>query len=115
MRIREVIRTFNGYPSALSFGDDVFEAYVADGYLRHNPRTELGAHLKQQLGDLVTAVTSRAGVRLGVDCGDGAAVSLIEDLYCVGFRAFSIPLPASAGTRLALGQFAARSDEHEHE
>ena len=113
--IREVIRTFNGYPSALSFGDDVFEAYVTDGYLRHNPRTELGTHLKQQLGDLVAAVTSRAGVRLGVDCGDGAAVSLIEDLYRVGFRAFSIPLPASAGTRLALGQFTARSDDYEHE
>jgi pyruvate,orthophosphate dikinase len=113
--IREVIRTFNGYPSALSFGDDVFEAYVADGYLRHNPRTELGAHLRQQLGDLVAAVTARAGVRLGVDCGDGAAISLIEDLYRVGFRAFSIPIPASAGMRLALGQFAARSDDHDHE
>ena len=113
--IREVIRTFNGYPSALSFGDDVFEAYVADGYLRHNPRTELGAHLKQQLGGLVAAVTARAGVRLGVDCGEGAAISLIEDLYRVGFRAFSIPLAASAGTRLALGQFAARSDDHEHQ
>ena len=113
--IREVIRTFNGYPSALSFGDDVFEAYVADGYLRHNPRTELGAHLEQQLGDLVAAVTARAAVRLGVDCGEGAAISLIEDLYRVGFRAFSIPLVASAGTRLALGQFAARSDDHEHQ
>ena len=88
---------------------------MADGYLRHNPRTELGTHLKQQLGDLVAAVAARAGVRLGVDCGDGAAISLIEDLYRVGFRAFSIPLPASAGTRLALGQLSARSDRHEHE
>ena len=113
--IREVIRTFNGYPSALSFGDDVFEAYVADGYPQHNPRTELGAHLTRQLGELVAAVGATAGVRVGVDCADGAAVALIEDLYRVGFRAFSIPLAASAGMRLALGQFAARSDDHEHE
>ena len=54
-------------------------------------------------------------MRLGVDCGDGAAISLIEDVYRVGYRAFSIPLPASAGARLALGQFAARCDDHEHE
>jgi pyruvate, orthophosphate dikinase len=107
--IREVIRTFYGYPSALSFGDDVFEAYVSDGYLRHNPRTELSAQLKQQLSELVAVVSAKAGVRLGVDCGDAAAVSLVEDLYRVGFRTFSIPIPASAGTRLALGQCAARS------
>ena len=109
--IREVIRTFYGYPSALSFGDDVFEAYVADGYLSHNPRTHLGAQLQRHLIELVADVGERPNVRLGVDCGDAAAVSLIEDLYRVGFRSFSIPIPASAGMRLALGQFAARSDE----
>jgi pyruvate,orthophosphate dikinase len=109
--MREVIRTFYGYPSALSFGDDVFEAYVADGYLRHNPRTRLSAQLQQHLSELVAAVGTRPNVRLGVDCGDAAAVTLIEDLYRVGFRSFAIPIPASAGMRLALGQCAARSDE----
>jgi pyruvate,orthophosphate dikinase len=105
--IREVIRTFNGYPSALSFGDDVFEAYVSDGYIRYNPRTEIGPALKRQIEELVAAVASAgAGVRLGVDCGDGAALSLIEDLYRSGFRAFSVPASASGGLRLALGQLA---------
>jgi len=104
--VREVIRTFNGYPSALSFGDDVFEAYVGDGYLAHNPRTQLGPTLQGQLGQVVGAVGSTPSARLGVDCGDGAAITLIEDLYRAGFRAFSIPAPASAGMRLALGQFA---------
>ena len=85
--------------------------YVADGYLLHNPCTHLSAQLKQQLSDLVASVGARPNVRLGVDCGDAAAVSLIEDLYRMGFRSFSIPIPASAGMRLALGQFAARSDE----
>lgn len=109
--IRELVRTFYGYPSALSFGDDVFEAYVADGYLRHNPRTHLSGPLKQLLTELVSSLSTKTSARLGVDCGDAAAGSLIEDLYRVGFRTFSIPIPASAGMRLALGQFAARSDE----
>ena len=108
--IREVIRTFYGYPSALSFGDDVFESYVADGYLRHNPRTGVGPHLREHLGRLVEAAASNSVPRLGVDCGDGAAVSLVEDLYRVGFRTFSVPMAARAGTRLAIGQLASRND-----
>jgi pyruvate,orthophosphate dikinase len=111
--IREIIRTFNGYPSALSFGDDVFEAYVADGYLKHNPRTQLGAPLKRMLEQLVDAVaaSSQSSARLGVDCGSGAAVSLVEDLYSAGFRTFSIPSPAGPSLRLAIGQFAATKEQ----
>ncbi|MGE5117780.1 MAG: pyruvate, phosphate dikinase [Betaproteobacteria bacterium] len=106
--IREIIRTFNGYPSALSFGDDVFETYVADGYLKHNPRTELSDPLRRELEQLVSGVAgAKTTARLGVDCGDGAALSLIEDLYRTGFRAFSVPVTASAGLRLALGHLAA--------
>lgn len=105
--IREILRTFYGYPSALSFGDDVFEGYIADGYLSQNPRTKLSAPLEKILTDLVQRVSAASpGVRLGVECGDGTAVSLIEDLYRVGFRIFSVPQTASAGARLALGQLA---------
>ena len=111
--IREVIRTFYGFPSALSFGDDVFEGYVADGYLRLNPRTGLGPHLRGVLGALVAAARSNPGLRLGVDCGDGTAQSLLEDLYQVGLRTFSVPAPATAGMRLALGQLAVRNHHHE--
>lgn len=111
--IREVIRTFYGYPSALSFGDDVFEGYVADGYLRINPRTGLGRHLSRLLGDLVAAVGLHPGARLGVDCGDGTAHSLLEDLYHAGLRTFSVPAGATAGMRLALGHLATRSQHHE--
>lgn len=111
--IREVIRTFYGFPSALSFGDDVFEGYVADGYLRLNPRTGLGPHLRDVLGALVAAARLNPGLRLGVDCGDGTAQSLLEDLYQVGLRTFSVPAPATAGMRLALGQLAVRDHHHE--
>jgi pyruvate, orthophosphate dikinase len=111
--IREVIRTFYGFPSALSFGDEVFEGYVADGYLRLNPRTGLGPHLRDALGALVTAAKLNSNVRLGVDCGEATAQSLIEDLYQVGLRSFSVSAPATAGMRLALGQLAVRNHIHE--
>jgi pyruvate, orthophosphate dikinase len=108
--IREVIRTFYGYPSALSFGDDVFESYVGDGYLRHNPRTTLGAQLREAIGAAVATARAGGAARLGVECGDGAALSLVEDLYATGVRMFSVPAASMAGVRLALGQMAVKSD-----
>ena len=108
--VREIIRTFYGYPSALSFGDDVFESYVNDGYLSHNPRTALGPNLGQALRRMVqqTAATTRLlpKLRLGAECGDGAALSLVEDLYRAGLRSFSVPTAGLAAVRLALGQLA---------
>jgi pyruvate, orthophosphate dikinase len=106
--LREIIRTYYGYPSALSFGDDVFESYVADGYLTHNPRTALGSGLGALFHGLATAAARLPGVRLGVECGDGAALSLVEDLYRSGVRAFSLPTAALPSARLALGQLAAK-------
>ena len=105
--VREILRTFYGYPSALSFGDDVFEGYIADGYLSQNPRTRLSRRLQALLQDMLAQVAQAApGVRVGVECGEGTAVSLIEDLYRAGFRVFSVPSAACAGARLALGQLA---------
>lgn len=105
--IREVIRTSYGFASALSFGDDVFENYVADGYLNQNPRTALGTYLRNAFRSLVEEVGPiTGGLRIGVECGDGTALSLIEDLYRAGLRTFSVPAPATAGMRLGLGQLA---------
>jgi pyruvate,orthophosphate dikinase len=106
--LREIIRTYYGYPSALSFGDDVFESYVADGYLTHNPRTALGRPLGALFQGLAAAATRLPAVRLGVECGDGAALSLAEDLYRNGVRTFSLPTAALPSARLALGQLAAK-------
>ncbi|MBB3180966.1 pyruvate, phosphate dikinase [Variovorax sp. Sphag1AA] len=103
--IREIIRTFHGYPSALSFGDEVFEDYLADGYLGYNPRTRLGPELR---GVLQRLAQSPNAAQVGVECGDGTALSLIEDLYALGLRIFSLPVGAIAGARLGLGQFAAK-------
>jgi pyruvate, orthophosphate dikinase len=106
-----VIRTFYGYASALSFGDDVFERYVADGYLRHNPRTALGPQLRTAIGNMVQQAQGRTAARIGVECGDGAAVALVEDLYNTGMRLFSVPAAAMAGVRLALGQWAVKASK----
>ncbi len=107
--IRELIRTWYGYPSALSFGDEVFEDYLADGYLGYNPRSTLGPQLGQSLRELAASVTAIGGIRLGIECGDGTSMSLLEDLYRTGLRTFSAPAPTTAGLRLGLGQLAARS------
>jgi pyruvate,orthophosphate dikinase len=109
--IREVIRTAYGFPSALSFGDDVFEGYVADGHMSLNPRTALGPYLREALRSMMAGVRPAAGARLGVECGDGTALSLIEDLYREGLRHFSVPAPAMPASRLALGQLAAKEQQ----
>lgn len=102
--LREIIRTYYGYPSALSFADDVFETYVADGYLAHNPRTALGSKLAELFAGVAAVAAHRPEVRIGVECGDGAALSLVEDLYRSGVRLFSLPTTALPSARLALGQ-----------
>lgn len=102
--LREVIRTFYGYPSALSFGDDVFEVYAAEGHMPHNPRTKLGTHLGALIRDAVARARESANPRLGMECGEGVALSLFEDLYDAGVRTFSVPAAALPSVRLALGR-----------
>lgn len=112
MDVREVIRSFHGYPSALSFGDEVFEDYVADGLLPRNPRTRLGPELKAAMQRLAQC---QSAAQVGVECADGTALTLIEDLYALGLRSFSLPVGAIAGVRLGLGQFAVRRATHHEE
>lgn len=107
--IREIIRNFHGYPSALSFGDEVFESYVADGYLLHNPRMRLAPMLRREVQALARSHAATNG-QLGVECADGTTLSLIEDLYSLGMRTFSLPVAAMAGVRLGLGQYALKEN-----
>ncbi len=108
--IRELIRTFYGYPSALSFADDVFESYVADGYLPNNPRTALEGELARLLNEVGEFVEAPGGARFGVDCGEGAALSLIESLYRAGLRHFSVTSQSLSSVRLALGQLVVKDE-----
>jgi pyruvate,orthophosphate dikinase len=49
---------------------------------------------------------------VGVECGEGAALALIEDLYATGLRTFSVPLQPLSGVRLALGHRALKDQSH---
>ena len=104
--IRKLIWNFYDYSSALSFDGDVFEGYMAKGYVGHNPLTQIGPDLRKAIQGLALCVST--GAQVGVECGDGTSLSLIEDLYQLGLRNFSLPIGSLAGARLALGQLATK-------
>lgn len=106
--IGELIRTSHGFLSALSFGDDVFETYVNEGLMERNPRTRLAPLIGDGLTALATAVATHPATRLGIECREATAMTLIEDLYDAGLRTFSVPAATAAGVRLRLGQLAAK-------
>jgi hypothetical protein len=63
----------------------------------------------QALRQTVVATAGLPGLRLGAECGDGAALSLVDDLYRAGLRSFSVPTGGLAAVRLALGQLAIKT------
>jgi pyruvate,orthophosphate dikinase len=104
--VRTLISTFYGHSSTLSFDGDVFEGYLAEGYVGHNPRMQIGPDLREAIQRLALCVAK--GAQVCVECGDGTSLSLIEDLYQLGLRNFSLPIGSLAGARLALGQLATK-------
>jgi hypothetical protein len=84
----------------------VFEGYLAEGYVGHNPRMQIGPDLREAIQRLALCVAK--GAQVCVECGDGTSLSLIEDLYQLGLRNFSLPIGSLAGARLALGQLATK-------
>lgn len=79
---------------------------MAKGYVGHNPLTQIGPDLRKAIQGLALCVSK--GAQVGVECGDGTSLSLIEDLYQLGLRNFSLPIGSLAGARLALGQHATK-------
>ncbi|OJU90520.1 MAG: hypothetical protein BGO13_10315 [Burkholderiales bacterium 66-5] len=105
--IWEVIRSFHGYPSSLSFGQEVFEECVAGGYLPFNPCSRLGPELRSALEQVTRGLDA---AKVVVECGDGLAQSLIEELYELGLRQFSFSAAGLTSARLGLGQRAHRKE-----
>jgi pyruvate,orthophosphate dikinase len=104
--LRELTRSFHGYPSALSFSDNVVADLLADGPGGYNPSAQLWPDLCEPIKRL--ALCAAKGVQVGVECSEGTALSLIEEMYQLGLRNFSIPIGALAEARLALGQLATK-------
>jgi pyruvate,orthophosphate dikinase len=104
--LRELTRTFHGYPSALSFGDNVVADLLADGRGGYNPSAQLWPDLCEPIKRL--ALCAAKGAQVGVECSEGTALSLIEEMYLLGISNFSMPIGTLAQARLALGQLATK-------
>jgi len=104
--LRELTRTFHGYPSALSFGDNVVADLLADGRSGYNPSAQLWPDLCEPIKRL--ALCAAKGAQVGVECSEGTALSLIEEMYLLGISNFSMPIGTLAQARLALGQLATK-------
>jgi pyruvate,orthophosphate dikinase len=104
MDLREITRTFHGFPDGLSFADDVFDSYAAEGYVAVNPKTDLAPFLLQGLANVVASARDKQGVRLGIDCGSAVAPAIVEKLYSAGYRSFSVFANQYPVMRLMLAQ-----------
>jgi pyruvate,orthophosphate dikinase len=107
--IRELIRTFHGFPSALSMATDVFDSSVDSGTLTNNPLKVLDTNLVAALQQLLTAAGRTAAAGIGIDGGVGMEPAMTRQLYAIGFRTFSVAGNQLATVRLLLGQVAAET------
>jgi pyruvate,orthophosphate dikinase len=106
--IGELIRTFHGFPSALSRATDVFDTSVANGVMATNPLKVLDTNLVAALQRFLAAAGS-AAARIGIDGGIGLEPAMTRQLYTIGFRRFSIVGSQLATVRLLLGQVSAEA------
>jgi pyruvate,orthophosphate dikinase len=104
--LRELTRTFHGYPSALSFSDKVVAQQLADDHDGFNPRAHIWPDLCEPIKRL--ALCTAKSAQVGVECSEGTPLSLIEEMYLLGLRHFSLPIGILAEARLALGQLATK-------
>ena len=109
--IRALIRSYFGFPSALSLAGEVWEEQVASGAMAVNPTASIAADLRSALNRFVTDTSSVAGSRVGADCGIGVGPTIARQLYDCGFRTFSVADSETASIRLLLGQFASEVDD----
>ncbi|MDH4277989.1 MAG: PEP-utilizing enzyme, partial [Acidimicrobiia bacterium] len=108
LSVIDLLRSFHGFPSALSLAEDVLGAYVAAEMMDSNPLTALPPMLSRQLADLLSA--EPAARRVGLDQATRISTQIVMELRTAGLAVYSID-PARAGTiRLPLGQAAASAD-----
>ncbi len=99
-----LIRAVRGYPEEILYSDEVLEEYVASGHLSHHPRSALDTLSRELVQGLFAAAQKHPGCRLGIDLGGTPGLSVVTELYRLGFRNFTCPLDHYEGIRLLLGQ-----------
>lgn len=101
----ELVRTFHGWPDELSFSAEVIDRYEAAGNFSCSPLRTLRGFLLQSLAKLAVTAWDR-GWRVVVDLGASPATEVINELYGLGYRHFSVPTERIEALRLCLGHVA---------
>ena len=103
--VPELVRTFHGWPDELSFSAEVIDRYEAAGNFSCSPLRTLKGFLLTSLAQL--AVTARdRGWRVVLEMGASPATEVIDELYGLGYRHFSVPTERIEALRLRLGHAA---------
>jgi pyruvate,orthophosphate dikinase len=106
--VPELVRTFHGWPDELSFSAEVIDRYEAAGNFSCSPLRTLKGFLLTSLAQL--AVTARdRGWRIVLEMGASPATEVINELYGLGYRHFSVPTERIESLRLCLGHVASRA------
>jgi pyruvate,orthophosphate dikinase len=113
--VAEIVRTYFGFPSALSLAGATFDSYVAQGAMVANPMSRLDAVIGQAINRFVDDASEISGVRVGVVCGAGLSPVVVAQLHDAGFRTFALSGNQAASVRLHLGQHAANVTSREGE
>jgi pyruvate,orthophosphate dikinase len=106
--VLELVRRFHGWPDELSFSAEVIDRYEAAGNFSCSPLRTLKGFLLTSLAQL--AVTARdRGWRIVLEMGASPATEVINELYGLGYRHFSVPTERIESLRLCLGHAAGRA------
>ena len=101
--VNELIRTSHGFPSELLLAREVFQDYLAAGYLAQSPLAKFKPFLLKSIARLSRLETSFPNCRVGVDCSMPFNPDLVAELYLSGFRRFSVSAAQYEEVRLLLG------------
>ncbi|WP_322013736.1 pyruvate, phosphate dikinase [Paraburkholderia sp. J12] len=107
--IPELVRTFHGWPDEMSFSAEVIDRYEAAGHLSFSPLNTLKGFLLTSLAQL--AVTARdRGWRVVLELGASPSTGVVNELYGLGYRQFSVLTERIEPLRLGLGHAAGGSN-----
>ena len=103
----DLLRSFHGFPSALSLAGDVLGAYVDAAMMESNPLTVLPSTLLGQLSEFLISEPS-AG-RVGLEAATQLSPAIVTELHAVGVSVYSVDPERAGMVRLPLGQSVAGS------
>ncbi len=98
----ELIRSFHGFPSALTLAGDVLGAYVEAEMLKSNPLTVLPPSLSRGLADALVEEPAARGI--GLIQATRLSPDIVIELRSAGLAVLSLDPERAGAVRLLLGQ-----------